>query len=96
MASRQPIKLGDALSGLIDRMGIRRRLNEANAVDAWAIVAGAQVAGVTDSVWLRGGKLFVKITSSAWRQELHLQRDMWRDKVNRHLGADIVKEIVFR
>ena len=65
-------------------------------VDAWGIVAGPQVVAVTDTVWVRGGKLFVKVTSSTWRHELHLQRLQWRVKLNEHLGGDFVDEVIFR
>jgi predicted nucleic acid-binding Zn ribbon protein len=91
-----PQPLQSVLNNVIDTLGIRRELNEARAVETWAILAGPQINGVTDSAWVRGGRLFVKIRSAAWRQELHLNRRAWRDRLNTELGAELVDEIVFR
>lgn len=88
--------LGDVLQKLISRMGIGRKLDEARMVDAWGAIAGPQVIAVTDSVWVRGGKLFVKVTSSPWRHELHLQRSQWKRKLNEYLQGEFVDEVVFR
>ncbi len=65
-------------------------------VDAWGVIAGPQVVAVTDSVWVKGNKLFIKVTSSPWRHELHLQRMQWKMKLNEHLEGDFVDEVIFR
>ena len=94
--SNTPQALGDVLSGVINRLGIRRELDEARVIEAWAALAGPQVNGVTDSAWVKGDRLFVKVRSAAWRQELHMNRGAWRERLNDQLGATLVNEIVFR
>lgn len=97
MPSREgPQSLGDVLQSVIDRLGLRRRINEARVIEAWATLAGPQINGVTNSVWMKGATLFVKVRSAAWRQELHLRRREWRRRLNGELGEEIVEEIVFR
>ena len=96
MRTRAPKPIGELLTNVVSGLGIRRQLDEARMVEAWADLAGAQILSVTDSVWVRRGRLFVKLTSSPWRQELHLQREDWRRRLNEHLGAELVKAIVFR
>ncbi len=96
MVSNKPRALGDVLQELIDRLGLREGLENSRAVEAWAEVAGPQINAVTQSVWMDRGKLFVKVTSAAWRQELHLSRRAWKDRVNTHLGTPTIKEIIFR
>jgi predicted nucleic acid-binding Zn ribbon protein len=91
-----PQPLGSVLSDVIDELGIQRRLDEARTIEAWAEMAGPQINAVTDSAWVSRGKLFVKITSAAWRHELHLQRRAWRGRLNERLGKDLVEDIVFR
>lgn len=91
-----PKPLGNVLNALIDRMGLRRRLNEARIVEAWAAMAGPQINGVTERAYVKNNTLYVKITSAAWRHELHLRRQAWRDRLNEQLGDDLVREIVFR
>lgn len=94
--SNHPQPLQSVLDAVIDTLGLRRGLDEARAVEAWATLAGPRINGVTDAAWVRDGRLFVKITSAAWRQELHLNRRAWRDRLNAELGAPLVDEIVFR
>lgn len=92
----RPQKLGNVLDRLIDRLGLRDKIRETEAVEAWADLAGPQVNQVTESAWLKGDRLFVKISSSAWRHELHVSRREWLEKLNERLDEPFVEEIVFR
>lgn len=95
-AHDSPQRLGNVLEEVIDRLGLRRKLDEARVVEAWAVIAGPQINGVTRTAWVKGATLYVKITSAAWRQELHLRRRQWRERLNEELGEALVDEIVFR
>lgn len=94
--ANSPRPLGDVLAELVERLGYREKMDAARAVEAWPEVAGPAVVGVTEAVWMRNGQLFVKIRSAAWRHQLHLQREGWRARLNRHLGREVVDEVVFR
>ena len=94
--SDDPQKLGDVLESLVDRLGIRAELDEADVIEAWAALAGAEINAVTDGAWLRGRTLFVRITSPSRRQDLHLDRSRWRDRLNDRLGESRIDEIHFR
>ncbi len=91
----KPQPLGEVLQGLIDRLGLRQKMDQARIVEAWATMAGTTINGVTDKAWVKNGTLYVRITSAAWRHELHLRRQAWRTRLNHHLGDDLVREIVF-
>lgn len=91
-----PRPLGDVLREVINNLGIRKELDAARTIEAWAILAGPQINGVTESAWIQGDRLYVKISSSTWRHELHLSRRIWRDRLNNQLGSELVSEIVFR
>jgi predicted nucleic acid-binding Zn ribbon protein len=91
-----PQRIGEVLDGLIEDLGIERRLDEARAVDAWHEVVGPKASSLTDSVWLKGGRLFVHVNSAVWRTELHRSRTLWKDRINAHLGKPLVEEIIFR
>ena len=94
--SNQPQRLSLVLSELVERYGYRERLDAARAVEAWPSVVGPAIAGVTEQVWMRNGVLHVKIRSSAWRHQLQFQRADWRRRMNEHLQAEVVDEVVFR
>lgn len=95
-AYNKPQSLGKVLQDLIKKMGIQHKLDEARVIETWAAMVGPQINGVTDSVWIKGKTLYVKINSAAWRQELHYRRQAWCASLNNQLGSDLVKEIVFR
>ncbi len=88
--------LGEAMGGLIDQLGIKRKLDEATAIETWYQIAGPTINEVTASVWIERRKLIVKVSSSVWRQELHLQRRAWLQRLNEKAGANVVQEIIFR
>ena len=95
-AQNQPQRLGAVLSDLVDRYGYRERLDAARAVEAWPEVAGEAIAKVTEQVWMRHGELHVKVRSSAWRHQLQFQRKQWRERMNQHLGRDVIDDVLFR
>lgn len=95
-SSNEPQRLGAVLAELVERYGYRERLDAARAVEAWPGVAGPAIAAVTEQVWMRDGVLHVKVRSAAWRHQLGFQRAAWRDRMNEHLGREVVDEVVFR
>lgn len=94
--SDNPQHLGEILQEVIDELGVQKEINEARVIDTWAAVAGTQINSVTESAWMKGSTLYLKITSAAWRQELHMNRRKWRERLNGALEEEIVEEIVFR
>ncbi|MEX0746780.1 MAG: DUF721 domain-containing protein [Rhodothermales bacterium] len=92
----KPRRIGEVIGGLVDRLGIRQEMDEAEIIEAWAAVAGPEINAVTESAWMKSGKLFVRITSPARRQQLHMNRSRLRDQVNAALGKEVIAEIVFR
>lgn len=94
-SSNSPQSLGSVLKELIDQMGLRRKMDEARIVEAWASLAGTTINGVTDKAWVKNRTLYVRIVSAAWRHELHLRRHAWKARLNQNLGEDLVQQIVF-
>jgi len=95
-AKNRPQPLGDVLQEVIAQLGLQEKIDEARVVETWAALAGTKINSVTESVWLKGSTLYVKITSAAWRQELHMNRRKWRERLNGQFETDLIEEIVFR
>jgi predicted nucleic acid-binding Zn ribbon protein len=89
-------RLGAVISEIIDRYGYRDQIDAVRAVETWAYLAGPQINRVTEKVWVKSGKLVVELNSAAWRQQLHMQRGDWCERLNAELGAEVIDEIVFR
>ena len=94
--SNNPQPLGELLEEVIERLGVEEKVDEARVIDAWDAIAGEQVRTVTESAWMKGGTFYVKISSAAWRQELHMNRRAWRQRINDELEKEVVAEMVFR
>ena len=91
-----PRPLGDVLQEVIDELGVQKEIDEARVIETWASVAGPKINEVTESAWMKDSMLYVKITSAAWRQELHMNRRKWRERLNGEFESDLVEEINFR
>jgi predicted nucleic acid-binding Zn ribbon protein len=88
--------IGEALTALINELGIGRKIREAEAMEMWKKVVGNAIAEVTTPVKIENGKLFVSVSRAAWRNELVYLKDEIKDKINAAMKEEIVKEIVLR
>jgi len=61
------------MKGYLSRAGLRERMEQTGVIDEWSRLVGAQIAKVTTPERVsQDGTLFVKVSSSAWMQELQL------------------------
>lgn len=90
------LAISDLINVAIDDLGIRENIDEAKAVEVWHDLTGPIIAKVTERVWTCRGKMYVELNSGTWRQELHMHRVQWRDRLNETLGKRIIHEIVFQ
>src|SRR5437868_15439787 len=89
----EPIE--DVLRRVVHDLGLDRQLEGWKAAEDWPRIVGARIARHTRCVEFRDGALRVEVESSAWMHELsYLERELGR-KINRHLGAEYVREVKF-
>lgn len=87
--------LAAILPGLLQQLGLADGAAGWRAVTDWPEVAGARIAKHARAVSFRDGTLNVEVEGSAWMHELgFLRRDLVRN-LNRHLGADVVRDVRF-
>lgn len=73
MRGKPPARLADALGSWLEKAGLSRRLDLAQAVDGWAAAVGPQIAAVTRAEAVNAdATLWVRVASSAWANELSL------------------------
>ncbi|GEM_PF-282181 len=94
--SRTARPIGDILGELIRSMGIEGPLARGHVVATWEGILSDQMKQQVEKCWVRSDKLYVRVSNAAWRQELHLRREEWRQRLNTELGGEMIKEIVFR
>jgi len=90
----RPTKLGELLTGYLKSAGLAERLEQAAVVEAWPRLVGDRIAevAVPESVGA-DGTLFVRVQSSAWRQELSLMTPEVLALVNANRTSGRVKRI---
>ena len=94
---RRPSSITDALSSFLEQSGLKERVAANNAVDAWAGVAGPQIAKVTEARSVTvDGTLFIYVKTNAWMNELSLMAPDLIKRLNDSLGSEAVKRLRFQ
>jgi len=88
--------IGFALDELILGLGIKKKLQEYDAVIYWESVVGKQIAKMATATRIIQGVLFVHVKTSTWRNELSLRKKEIIDKLNTAVGFCAVKDIKFQ
>jgi len=93
---RKPERAEVVLWDILRRLGLDERVREGGAVLAWPVAVGPGGASRSRAVVCKGGRLLVEVQNSPWMQELACMKSEIRAAINRELGGEIVKEIMFR
>ena len=80
----KPMRVAEVLKGYLRSAGLAERVGQASVVDEWPALVGPRIAkaAAAESV-SQDGTLFVRVPSSAWRQELSLMAPELLELVNR-------------
>ncbi len=89
-------QLGDVIRKFLRQQQLESPLNEYRLVDAWKEVVGNAVARYTLDLYIKNQTLYVHLSSPVLRQELMMYRKSLVDSLNRHAGAQVITDIVFR
>ena len=89
------MSIAQVVNELLGDYKIDSKLKEARINSAWYEVLGP-LAKSTDELYIRNGVVFAKLSSSVIRSELHMMRSTLIQRLNEKVGAEIVKDIVFR
>jgi predicted nucleic acid-binding Zn ribbon protein len=87
----------DLLPKLMQRLGLRERLHEAEVIDAWSKIVGEFIAMHSTPVALREGVLYVRVLQPALHYELEQvsKTDILR-KLKKRFGGKTIRDIRFR
>lgn len=76
--------------------GLETPLNEYRLINSWSQVLGSTVKYYTKELYIRNQVLYVQVTSSVLRQELMMNRKTLVHRLNEHVGAQVITDIVLR
>jgi predicted nucleic acid-binding Zn ribbon protein len=72
------------------------KLKERKLIDSWEELMGKTIFRATKNIYVKEGKLFVVISSSVIRNELHMLKQEIVRKLNEKAGEDIITELILR
>ena len=88
--------VGDVLKQIIDTNKLQPGMDQVSVKDAWKSLMGNGVNTYTRNVVLKGGTLYVELTSAVLREELGYGKDKIIQMINEELGREVVRDVVLR
>lgn len=76
--------------------GLETPLNEHRLIQAWDTVLGPAVSKYTKELKIYNQVLFVTVSSAVIRNELMMRRTELVSRLNSHVGAQVITQIVLR
>ncbi len=88
-------QLGSIISQFIRQEGLETPLNQYRLVESWKEVMGEGIAKYTGNIFVKNQTLYVQIKSSVLRQDLSMTRVSLIKRLNEHVKALVITNIVF-
>ena len=89
-------KVSDILKDFLRENKLDIRLKERQIIESWEDLMGKTISRATKKIYIKETKLFVVVSSSVIRNELHMLKTDIVKKLNERAGEDIITELVLR
>ena len=76
--------------------GLETPLNEYRLIKAWTQGLGESVRNYTGEMYIKNQTLYVHVTSSVLRQELMMNRKNLVRRLNEHVKAQVITDIMLK
>jgi predicted nucleic acid-binding Zn ribbon protein len=87
----------ELLPKLMQKLGLKQRLHEAEVIEAWAGIVGDFIAAHSSPVALREGILYVRVLQPALHYELEqVSKIEILRKLKRRFGTKTIRDVRFR
>ncbi len=96
MRKKNTETLKDVILQVLKEQRLEKPLYERRLINAWPEVLGESIAKYTSEIQIKNKIMFVSMTSSVIRHELFMNRHEIIQKLNQHIGAEIISEIIFK
>ncbi|MBO5881543.1 MAG: DUF721 domain-containing protein [Paraprevotella sp.] len=95
MKRKQAELLGLLIRQYCRQEGLETPLNEYRICKAWTEVMGEAINRYTRETTVRNQTLYVKLSSPALKTNLMMSREILVRRLNEHVGAQVIQNIVF-
>jgi len=93
---KRPAHLADLLAATFAGKPVQYRFREMKIWEVWESAVGPQIATKAMPVSFRDGVLTVRVSGSAWMQQLSLMKGDIAGQLNEEIGEPLVREIFFK
>ena len=89
-------KIGDVIRKLIQNPKISKKMDELDAIEAWEKCIAKPLHKYIKEQKIYKGILYIKITSSAMRNELSYKKTEILEEIKTKIGKEIITDIIFK
>jgi hypothetical protein len=89
------IPLKDAFESFLKVYNLKSKFNETYLVAYWEKIMGVSIAKRTEKIYIKKGVLFLRLSSSPLAQELLLAKSKVIELLNKEIGEELIKDIIF-
>jgi predicted nucleic acid-binding Zn ribbon protein len=91
----EPEKLGLALGRVLKKYGAEKKILEQSLMQNWDRLVGEKIAQQTQPLKVENKKLFLKVPSPVWRNELLYLKPELIKKLNIFAKTTLIQDIIF-
>ena len=96
MSDKNRKHISEIITLYLKQFRLDGKLKEVQLTNDWEKLFGKTINRYTRSMKLSSGVLYVYLSSSVVRQELHFSREDMKKSINEHFGEELVRDIVLR
>jgi len=94
--ANKPVEISRLLSDVFENKKWRSKLELHRVFEFWNSTVGRDIAAVAQPAVIRGHVLWVRVADSVWMQQLHLQKMLLLEKINKQLHEEEISDIRFQ
>lgn len=87
-------KLSNVVDSFINHYGLKKRFQEHEVLQAFSQIMGPFLMKKVNNSYVKNQKLFLKLSSASFKQELVMQKTKLLEQLNKAIGEDYLKDLV--
>ncbi len=87
-------KLADVVEKFINSSGLKKRFAEHEVITIFKNIVGPFLMKKVKNIYVKDGKLFLKLTSAPFKEEIRMQKTKLLTQINNALGTNYLKDVI--
>lgn len=95
MRRTKTLPLKEVIKEYVEALKMQSKLTEVGLINSWEKMVPPAIGRATKEIYIKDGKLFLKISSSVMRNELQLIKQGLINRLNENSGKQVITDIIF-